>query len=553
MRLLAAVAFVSALAALSWGVRPLPLADRSVGLPSLTDGPLRLDAALRTRAGAPGAGESPVIVSTVRGTVPADLLASSGGRLVRRLTDGFAAVVPDAHLQALSTRPGVLTISLDRPVTGALSIPSADTGARWLREQIGLDGAGIGVATIDSGIAAGHDDLPPGTVAHWADFVGGQANPYDDYGHGTHVAGIIAGTGADSGGTRAGMAPGARLVVLKALDGGGHGVTSDVVAALDYAVANRRRFNIRVVNLSVAAGVYESYDTDPLTQAARRAVDAGIVVIAAAGNYGAAPLGDAQWGGITAPGNAPWVLTVGASRGDRTAAFSSRGPAAIDHAAKPDLVAPGVGIEAAAEAASALFSLHPAARVWGTADTISQPYLRLNGTSMAAAVVTGAVALVLQAEPTLAPNAVKAILQFTATPVAGEVDNVQGAGRLNVRGAVALAREFAIPAAADAANLRVGGDRQGWGRRLLWGDVAVTGERLARSGNAWTTGVVWGAARTPQGAPISWGTFCAGVRAACAEWRPSGDAGRNLLFETALSGHRQEVMPLALTAAQEPR
>ena len=97
------------------------------------------------------------------------------------------------------------------------------------------------------------------------------------------------------------------------LDGDGNGYISNVIAAIDYAIANRARFNIRVVNLSVAAGVYESYNTDPLTLAARRAVEAGIVVVTAAGNFGRNAKGQAQNGGVDAPGNAPWVLTVGAT------------------------------------------------------------------------------------------------------------------------------------------------------------------------------------------------------------------------------------------------
>src|SRR5207237_1419808 len=172
---------------------------------------------------------------------------------------------------------------------------------------------------------------------------------YDDYGHGTHVAGIIAGNGFDSGGARSGIAPAARLVVIKALDGSGQGRISNVIAALDYVVGHQHDFNIRVVNLSVATGVYESYYSDPLTLAAKRAVDSGIVVVAAAGNAGRNSHGATQYGGITAPGNAPWVLTVGASshmgtvdRSDDTMApFSSRGPTAVDYSAKPDLVARG--------------------------------------------------------------------------------------------------------------------------------------------------------------------------------------------------------------------
>src|SRR5438045_8088046 len=137
-----------------------------------------------------------------------------------------------------------------------------------------------------------------------------------------------------------------------------------MIAAFDYVVAHKSDFNIRVVNLSVATGVYESYDTDPLTVAARRVVDAGIVVVASAGNAGRNPQGYTQYAGITAPGNAPWVLTVGASShmgttdraDDIVAPFSSRGPTAIDGISKPDLVAPGVGIESLSASGSLFYT-----------------------------------------------------------------------------------------------------------------------------------------------------------------------------------------------------
>ena len=149
----------------------------------------------------------------------------------------------------------------------------------------------------------------------FVDFVNGLSHAYDDNGHGTHVAGIIAGSGYDSYGAHAGIAPAAHLVSLKVLDRHGDGVISDVIAAFEWAVANRVAHNIRVINLSVGARVTESYETDPLTLAAKRAVDAGIVVVTAAGNLGQKTVGNSkktQYGGITAPGNAPWVLTVGA-------------------------------------------------------------------------------------------------------------------------------------------------------------------------------------------------------------------------------------------------
>ena len=285
-----------------------------------------------------------------------------------KIIDAVVLDVPNLLLPILAVNPQVRRLSIDRTVVGANERTGVTTGAAAIRQELGYDGAGVGIAVIDSGVSASHDDLSSSAggsrVARFVDFAGNATAPYDDYGHGTHVAGIIAGNGFDSGGARTGMAPGAHLIVLKVLDGSGEGRISDVIAALDYVVDHKDELNIRVVNLSVATGVYESYDTDPLTLAAQRAVAAGIVVVAAAGNNGRGPEGTTRYSGITAPGNAPWVLTVGASshmgttdRADDTiAAFSSRGPSAIDHGAKPDLVAPGVGIESLSDPASRLYT-----------------------------------------------------------------------------------------------------------------------------------------------------------------------------------------------------
>ncbi len=499
----------------------------------------RLDGVLQTRARG-SKGTSRVIVQTEAGVSADALIRSVHGVPGRRLAlGGQVARIPDSALRELAQRPGVLAVSLDRPVIGTMERTSAAIGATWVRENFGVDGAGVGVALIDSGVVSWHDDLGPDRVTHFSDFVEFQPVPYDDYGHGTHVAGIIAGSGYDSNGARRGIAPGASLVVLKVLDEDGNGYISNVIAALEYAVENRARFNIRVVNLSVAAGVYESYTTDPLTLAAKRAVEAGIVVVTAAGNYGKSPKGAAQYGGITAPGNAPWVITVGAAShngtasraDDAVAAFSSRGPSYIDYAAKPDVVAPGVGIESLADASSFLFASHPAARLWGTVDTATPPYLSLSGTSMAAPVVTGTVALMLQANPALTPNLVKAILQYTAEHRAKYDDLTQGAGFLNARGAVQLAKHLG----GDRTALSASKDPTPWNAHINWGNHRIGGGMLKPDANAWRTDVTWGADSTIEGDHIVWGTIPAGRDAANIVWG-SIDEEDNIVWGTACDG-----------------
>jgi serine protease AprX len=466
------------------------------------------------------AGSSRVIVHAVDASSASSVASAVhlAGGLVRRslpLINGFVVDLPNAALVNVADNSAIARVSLDRKVVGTMERTGATIGATALRQELGYDGAGVGVAVIDSGITVWHDDLGSAgggqRVLRFVDLVNDRAGEYDDSGHGTHVAGIVAGNGSDSTGARTGIAPGAHLVVLKALDASGVGYISDVIAALDFVVAHKDVYNIRVVNLSVATAVYESYDTDPLTVAAQRAVDAGIVVVAAAGNRGRNPGGHDAYGGITAPGNAPWVLTVGASshmgtadRADDTmAAFSSRGPTAINASAKPDIVAPGVGIESLSDPYSAFYTTKSTSLLSGTVSTWYLPYLSLSGTSMAAPVVSGTVALMLQANPALTPNQVKAILQYTAQSHSVYDPLTEGAGFLNARGAVELARFLSTsssepyPASAD------------WSRRLIWGNRLVIGGRLMAGANAWLPTVAWGADVTADGAPIEWGEICA--------------------------------------------
>jgi hypothetical protein len=268
--------------------------------------------------------------------------------------------------------------------------------------------------------------------------------------------------------------------------------------------------------MSLGAGVYESYNTDPLTLAAKRVVDTGVVVVAAAGNMGKALNGLPQYGAISAPGNAPWVLTVGASttegtvdrRDDKIALYSSRGPTMIDFAAKPDLVAPGSGTVSLATQNSLFYLtkagyLLPSLRGGLLGGLLSMPYLTLSGTSMATPVVAGTVALMLEANPNLTPNMVKAILQFTAEAKTEYNFLTQGAGFLNTYGAVSLSRYFATAQKGDHYP-----DMKAWSKHILWGNKRVRGGVLTPGGTAWALNIVWGDSLTPEGQNIVWGENC---------------------------------------------
>ncbi len=334
-------------------------------------------------------------------------------------------------------------LALDTPVGSAMATSIVATGAGQVWTGVdglpGADGRGIVVAVVDSGVGR-HPDLKKRVLAS-VDFALRSGGGEDKYGHGTHVAGAVTGlavpgkTGVPA--WTSGMAPGASLLSLRVLQDDGAGYTSDVIAALDWAVENRERFKIRVINLSLGHPVFESYLDDPLCHAVARAFLAGIVVVASAGNNGVADDGTPIVGAISSPGNSPYALTVGALNTRRTpvrsddvmATYSSRGPTPIDLLVKPDLVAPGNRIVSLAAAGSYLSRNYPDLIRGGTG---AASYLELSGSSMATGVASGAVALLLQAHPQLDPERVRLALQLSASavPGAGAID--AGAGSLNV-------------------------------------------------------------------------------------------------------------------------
>jgi serine protease AprX len=464
-------------------------------------------------------GQSDVIIEFNDDADAANLVKAYGGKPGRKLAVAKARVarISNRHLKALASDARVKRIHHDRPTKSFATREAVTVGALAVRELMGYTGAGVGVAIVDSGITEWHDDLTFANgqgqrVAHFADFVNGYTQAYDDFGHGTHVAGIVAGNGRDMNGVRSAIAPDAHIIALKALDGEGHGTISMIIAAIDYAVANKDALNIRVLNLSLGAAVTESYHTDPLTLAAKRAVDAGIVVVASAGNLGKAANGQPQYGAIGSPGNAPWVITVGASshngtvvrQDDTIAAFSSRGPTMIDYEAKPDLVAPGYGVVSLSDPVSRFYTAKSQYLLGGLLGTSYSPYLTLSGTSMAAPVVAGSVALMLQANPSLTPNLVKAILQFTSQEYPGYDALTQGTGFLNTRGAVVLAEYFknAVPGSPYPSM-------HGWSKQIFWGNKRVRGGVLAPFGTAWNGETTWGSMTSPAGTNIVWGDNCA--------------------------------------------
>jgi len=380
-------------------------------------------------------------------------LASIRGRLrgiVRRELQGAVALeVSRAEFEAMSRDSAFAHISADAVVVSDMAITNKVTGASamWqgsggllgLLATPGYNGAGIGVAVVDSGIST-HSALDSRVIARvnlvsWEGLTNG-----DPYGHGTHVAGIIGGnTNAPKYVTPAfagGSAPGVNLIDVRVLGATGVGYTSDVIAGIDWAIANRAKYGIRVINLSLGHAVSEPAAIDPLCQAVARAVQAGVVVVASAGNYGVTSTGAPVLGGITSPGNSPFAITVGAidtagtvTRSDDTvAAYSSKGPTRYDLAVKPDVVAPGTRIVSLEAQGSYLAKNYPS---WHVAGSGKNAYFRLTGTSMATAVVSGGVALLLDANPFMTPGQVKVALQMGATfmPNGGLVGS--GTGSVN--------------------------------------------------------------------------------------------------------------------------
>ncbi len=493
-----------------------------------------------------------------------NLGARVGARL--GLVRGAAFSLPVNALAALEADPEVVSVTIDHAVnaTDDYTDGAANVSSVW---NSGYTGSGIGVAVIDSGINDSHTDLWDSTETHSRvvyrqDFTGTSNSNhngarYDLYGHGTHVAGIIGGNGYNSGGQYEGVAPNVNLIDLRVLDANGTGSDSNVIAAIQQAIALKNTYNIRIINLSLGRGVPSSYTQDPLCQAVESAWKNGIVVVVAAGNYGRLSVnGSNGFGTITAPGNDPYVLTVGAMKSmgtmsradDQLASYSSKGPTTYDHVVKPDLVADGNLVVSLAAPGATLEANYPADQVDGPG---TNNYFTLSGTSMATPVVTGTVALLLQRNSTLTPDQIKARLMKSAhkvfpTSTVASVPHLSqtytefydlfsvGAGYLDAQ--AALANSDLAPATVGSAlspyavynsstktvtivngNSSVSAGSIVWGSSIVWGTSIVWGSNVSGSSIVWGSSlpwnndglqafsIVWGASDNCAATSIVWG------------------------------------------------
>src|SRR5437868_847096 len=393
------------------------------------------------------------------------LLNTVGGLLVSVLSN-LNLLIVDVQandVQVLASDPDVTYISLDAAVrsSGHLTTTTGTQQVRVQKTLLGtnnLDGSGVTIAVLDSGIDKNHKSFATtGKIKFSKDFTG-ENRTDDPWGHGTHVAAIAAGIGAPTSGAYEGIAPAANLVNLRVLNSQGLGAVSGVLAALDWLVANKNSYNVRVVNMSLGTPAISSYENDPICNAVRKLVDSGVVVVAAAGNNGKNANGQKIYGAIHCPGNEPSAITVGASNSfgtdarneDSVTTYSSRGPTRsysvdsygllhYDNLIKPDLVAPGNKIIAAEAINNALINEYPELETYKYS-TSNMKLMYLSGTSMSAPMVAGAAALLLEANSSLPPNMIKMLLMYTAQPLPGFNTFDQGAGQLNIAGAVTLAK-----------------------------------------------------------------------------------------------------------------
>lgn len=406
-------------------------------------------------APAPDTAASSYIVRASSARTALDAVRRVGGRVTHELgvIDSVAAQLSSAQRARLAMDPR-LSLSADRPLrvsgtTGTVQPYVVEHTRANLLHASGITGRGITIAFLDTGWWSQHatqtDTAGHNAVLQGYDAIGntvGVGAPDDHYGHGTHVLSIAANSAISQDGTYIGVAPDASRVIVRAFDQNGAGSYANTIRGIDWILANASTYHIRIVNMSFGAPPQSYYWDDPLARAVMKLWQAGIVVVASAGNAGP----DAMTIGV--PGNVPYVITVGAmtdnytptSPGDdKLASFSSTGPT-YEGFVKPEIVAPGGHVIAVMPGSSTIAHAHPS--FLGTNGYLGSSYFYMSGTSMSAAVVSGVVALMLQNQPTLTPDEVKCKLVSSAHPAVNSSGALaytvfqQGAGEIDAYSAV---------------------------------------------------------------------------------------------------------------------
>lgn len=342
----------------------------------------------------------------------------------------YAIEFPCKCIEKLAILPEVDFIADDATLTTLMDIARPTIGGNHA-DQYHLTGDGIGIAIIDTGVYPHADlTLDKNRIVAFKDFVKGLEFPYDDNGHGTHVAGVAAGNGYMSKGKYRGIAPKANIISIKTMDKNGSGNTSDIVAGMQWVLINKKKYNIRITSLSIGSDPDLLEKKDPLVKGVNALWDAGIVVVAAAGNSGP------KQRTINSPGISQKIITVGASddkktidiKDDTIAKFSSRGPTK-ENILKPDIIAPGVDI-------LSLYSDNEFIPKKGIRryrfKKMENPYTEMSGTSMATPIVSGVIALLLEKDSSLTPNQMKAKLIDSAISF-NTTKYAQGHGQINIK------------------------------------------------------------------------------------------------------------------------
>ncbi|MBT2291454.1 S8 family peptidase [Paenibacillus albidus] len=330
-------------------------------------------------------------------------------------------------LEQLCAWNEVRKIYLDVIKKSSLDIAIPSIGAAAVQKTGGLTGKGVNIAILDTGVFP-HPDLtqPINRILAFKDFVNYRKRPYDDHGHGTHIAGDAAGNGWASKGKYTGTAPEAGIVGVKVLDQYGDGFDSTIIKGIEWCIAERKRLKLRILSMSFGGPADTSFEDDFFCQAVEKAVKTGLVVVISAGNSGPRPRS------IESPGISPSAITVGAvddrrtlqQGDDRMIPYSSRGPARGGKK-KPDIVAPGKSI-ISLRAPGSLLALDL------TQKRISKQYFAMSGTSVSTPIVAGAIAQLIQSRPSLSPRQIKTILKKNAFRL-GMKPNTAGSGEINMR------------------------------------------------------------------------------------------------------------------------